>query len=106
MNFPFVWCRLSVCVSEAAWRLQLFTDTEFTQQIGHVPVLEHISTISNAQDDWLYLSEESDSEDEKESGGPAPSSSRTQKAASKRSKSETEKSSESGSQSNKSVGWY
>jgi hypothetical protein len=100
-----------MCVSEAAWRLQLFTDTEFTQQIGHISVLEHISTAGDADDDWLYQSEESESEDEKDAGGPASSSfsigcSRAQKPTSKRSKSETERSSESGSQSNKSGGWY
>jgi hypothetical protein len=110
-NHSFICCRLFVCVSEAAWRLQLFTDIEFAQQIGHISVLEHISTVSDTEDDWLYHSEESESEDEKEAGGPSPSicsigCSRAQKPASKRSKSETEKSSESGSQSNKSGGWY
>jgi hypothetical protein len=98
-----------MCVSEAAWRLQLFTDTDFAQQIGNICVPEHISAVSDAQDDWLYLSEESESEDEKESGGPlmcSAASSRAQKPASRRSKSEPEKSSESGSHSNKSGGWY
>ncbi|XP_021918501.1 uncharacterized protein LOC110829239 isoform X4 [Zootermopsis nevadensis] len=101
--------RLSVCVSEAAWRLQLFTDAEFAQQIGHISVPERISSVSDTEDDWLYHSEESESEDEKEAGGPSASicgvgCGKAQKPASKRSRSETEKSSESGSQSNKSRG--
>jgi hypothetical protein len=98
-----------MCVSEAAWRLQLFTDTNFAQQIGCICVAEHISAVSDTQDDWLYLSEESESEDEKEAGSPSicsAASNRAQKPTSKRSKSEPEKSSESGSHSNKSGGWY
>lgn len=98
-------------MSEAAWRLQLFTDTEFAQQIGHMSVPEHISVVSDTEDDWLYHSDESESEDEKEASEHPLSifnvgCSRTQKATSRRLKSETEKSSESGSQSNRSGGWY
>ncbi|XP_069671907.1 uncharacterized protein Sptz isoform X2 [Periplaneta americana] len=100
--------RLSLCVNEAAWRLQLFTDAEFTQKVGIVPAVEQILTVSNAQDDWIYQSEESESEDENEATFSASSNSlnsnRLQKQSLKRSKSEIEKSSESGSQSNKSSG--
>lgn len=88
-------------MNEAVWRLQLFTDTEFVQQTGHISVPGHVSAVCNTQDDWLYLSEVSDSEDEKETGVSA-----AQKPAGKRSKSEAEKSSESCSQSNRSGGWY
>jgi hypothetical protein len=98
-----------MCVSEAAWRLQLFTDTKFAQQIGRIYVPEHISAVSDMQDDWLYLSDESESEDEKETGGQficSVASNRAQKPASRRSKFEPENLSESGSHSNKSGGWY
>jgi hypothetical protein len=90
-----------MCVNEAVWRLQLFTDTEFVQQIGHISVPGHVPALCDTQDDWLYQSEASESEDEKEAGVSA-----AQKRAGKRSKPEAEKSSESGSQSNRSGGWY
>jgi len=88
-------------VNEALWRLQLFTDNEFMQKIGHIPMPGHISTVCDTQDDWLYRSEASESEDEKEAGVSA-----AHKPVGKRSKPEAEKSSESGSQSTRSGGWY
>jgi len=97
----FICCRLSICVNEALWRLQLFTDTEFMQKIGHISMPGHISAVCDTQDDWLYQSEASESEDEKEAGVSA-----THKPAGKRSRPEAEKSSESGSQSTRSGGWY
>jgi hypothetical protein len=83
--------------------MQLFTDGDFAQQIGRMCVPEHILAVSDRQDDWLYLSDETESEDEKAAGSP---SSRAQKPASRKSKSEPEKSSESGSHSNRSGGLY
>jgi len=97
----FICCRLSICVNEALWRLQLFTDTEFMQKIGHISMPGHISAVCDTQDDWLYQSEASESEDEKETGASVG-----HKPAGKRSKPEAEKSSESGSQSTRSGGWY
>ena len=97
----FICCRLSICVNEALWRLQLFTDTDFMQKIGHISMPGHISAVCDTQDDWLYQSEASESEDEKEAEVPA-----AQKPAGKRLKPEAEKSSESGSQSARSGGWY
>jgi len=100
-KISFICCRLSICVNEALWRLQLFMDTEFMQDIGHISMPGHISSVYDTQDEWLYQSEASESEDEKEAGASA-----AQKPAGKRSKPEAEKSSESGSQSTRSGGWY
>ena len=97
----FICCRLSICVNEALWRLQLFTDTDFMQKIGHMSMPGPISAVCDTQDDWLYQSEASESEDEKEAVVSA-----AHKPAGKRSKPEAEKSSESGSQSTRSGGWY
>ena len=71
------------------------------QKIGHISMPGHISAVCDTQDDWLYQSEASESEDEKETEVSA-----AHKPASKRSKPEAEKSSESGSQSTRSGGWY
>jgi hypothetical protein len=71
------------------------------QKIGHISMPGHISAVCDTQDDWLYQSETSESEDEKEAVVSA-----AHKPAGKRSKPEAEKSSESGSQSTRSGGWY
>jgi hypothetical protein len=71
------------------------------QKIGHISMPGHISAVCDTQDDWLYQSEASESEDEKEAAVSA-----AQKPSGKRSKPEAEKSSESGSQSTRSGGWY
>jgi len=70
------------------------------QNIGDISMPGHISAVYDTQDEWLYQSEASESEDEKEAGVSA-----AHKPAGKRSKPEAEKSSESGSQSTRSGGW-
>ena len=93
--------RLLQYVNDAIWRLELLTGVVVSSDACQVPQGAHISSTEQTQCDWIYASEESESEDE----GGRSSSTRAQKLNHKRTKSEVERSSESGSQSNRSAGW-
>ncbi|PSN43874.1 hypothetical protein C0J52_07758 [Blattella germanica] len=97
--------RLLQYINDAAWRLELLTGMDIASGSYQNIEMQLLPPSDGTQCDWLYVSEESETEDEDDKSIAAtnPVLNRTQKSLFKRTKSENEKSSESGSQSNKSA---
>ncbi|XP_066995944.2 uncharacterized protein Sptz [Anabrus simplex] len=90
--------RLSQCVNESSWRLQLLADVDFVKHIGQ---LHHLQTseCDYFSLTWQYSAEECESESEDESEVKEAGETPARTMSLRRSKSETEKSIESGSES-------